>query len=198
MEDNERLEFLGDAVLDFLVAAWLYHHFPEMPEGNLTRLRAALVGNNQLAEFARWLGAGEVMLLGKGEHAGGGRKRTALLGSTFEAIVASLFLDQGFEQVKIFIEPLLSRAVKQILDDHKDVDPKSQLQEWAQANGMGAPIYRTVNSQGPDHAKVFVVEVVIAQNVYATGEGNSKQLAAKEAARQALILLGVSMAPEKE
>ena len=198
LEDNERLEFLGDAVLDFLVAAWLFHHFPEMPEGDLTRLRAALVGNDQLADFSRWLGAGDVMLLGKGEQAGGGRIRTALLGSTFEAIVAAMYLDQGVEKVQVFVEPLLDRAVKQILASRKDLDPKSQLQEWAQANGLGAPIYRTVDAHGPDHAKIFKVEVLIAHQVYATGEGNSKQVAAKEAARMALDALGLSMPAQVE
>ena len=198
MEDNERLEFLGDAVLDFLVAAWLFHHFPEMPEGDLTRLRAALVGNDQLANFARWLGAGDVMLLGKGEQAGGGRDRSVLLGSTFEAIVAAMFLDQGVVKVRDFVEPLLDRAVKQILASRKDLDPKSQLQEWAQANGLGAPIYRMVEAHGPDHAKIFKVAVVIAQQIFATGEGNSKQVAAKEAARLALDALGLSVLAQNE
>jgi ribonuclease III len=191
VEDNERLEFLGDAVLDFLVASWLYHHFPEMAEGNLTRLRAALVGNAQLAEFARDLGAGEAMLLGKGEHDGGGRIRSALLGSIFEAVVGALYLDQGIDAVRSFVEPMLTRTVQQILLDRLDIDPKSQLQEWAQANGLGAPIYRTAAAQGPDHAKVFVVEVLIASQIYARGEGHSKQAAAKAAARQAILNLGL-------
>lgn len=192
MEDNERLEFLGDAVLDFLIASWLYHRFPEMAEGQLTRLRAALVGNEQLAKFARQLGVGEVMYLGKGEDEGGGRQRNALLGSTFEAIVGALYLDQGLEAVHRLVIPFAEQAVIGILSDGKDVDPKSQLQEWSQARGYGAPTYRTVDSYGPDHAKVFVVEVLINHQIYARGEGHSKQVAAKIAARKALEKINLS------
>lgn len=192
MEDNERLEFLGDAVLDFLIASWLYHRFPEMAEGQLTRLRAALVGNEQLAKFARQLGVGEAMYLGKGEDEGGGRQRSALLGATFEAIVGALYLDQGLEAVQRLVIPFAEQAVIGILSDGKDVDPKSQLQEWAQARGYGAPIYRTVDSYGPDHAKIFVVEVLINHQIYARGEGHSKQVAAKVAARKALEKINLS------
>ena len=190
LEDNERLEFLGDAVLDFLVASWLYHNFPELAEGNLTRLRSALVRNDQLAEFARSMGAGEAMLLGKGEHEGGGRKRNALLGSTFEAVVGALYLDKGIQAIQAFIEPLIKRAVTKILADEKYLDPKGLLQEWSQANGLGAPTYKTIEALGPDHAKVFIVEVLIAQKLSARGEGHSKQSAAKAAARLALENLG--------
>jgi ribonuclease III len=186
LEDNERLEFLGDAVLDFLIASWLYHRYPEMAEGQLTRLRSALVGNEQLAEFSRQIDVGNAMMLGKGEDEGGGRHRSALLGSTFEAIVGALYLDQGIETVQKFVLPMASEAVNHILSNGKDLDPKSQLQEWSQANGLGAPIYRTVDSYGPDHEKVFVVDVVINHRTYARGEGHSKQVAAKIAASAAL------------
>jgi ribonuclease III len=183
LEDNERLEFLGDAVLDFLVGAWLYNRFPEMAEGSLTRLRAALVGNDQLAEFARQLGLGSVMQLGKGEDDSGGRNRTALLGGAFEAVVGALFLDQGIPAVRRFVEPLLEEASEDILEDRKDLDPKSGLQEWAQSQGLGTPYYQTVSARGPDHAKVYEVEVVIQGKVYGRGVGHSKQAAAKAAAR---------------
>jgi ribonuclease-3 len=192
LADNERLEFLGDAVLDFLVASWLYHHFPEMAEGQLTRLRSALVGNAQLGEFARQLGVGEVLLLGKGEAVGGGRKRGALLGSTFEALVGALYLDQDIETVARFIEPLLQQAAPHILAGRTEIDAKSLLQEWAQAQKLGTPTYRTVEARGPDHAKIFTVEVEINGQVRACGEGNSKQSAAKDAARQALIGLDIA------
>jgi ribonuclease III len=183
LEDNERLEFLGDAVLDFLVGAWLYNRFPEMAEGSLTRLRAALVGNDQLANFARDLGLGQVMLLGKGEDDSGGRERTALLGATFEAVVGALYLDQGIPAVRQFVEPLLEVAVDDIMLDRKDLDPKSLLQEWAQSQGLGTPYYQTISARGPDHAKVYEVEVVIQGKVYGRGVGHSKQTAAKAAAR---------------
>jgi ribonuclease-3 len=186
IEDNERLEFLGDAVLDFLIASWLYHKFPEMAEGQLTRLRSALVGNEQLAEFSRHLGVGSALLLGKGEAEGGGRNRTAMLGSTFEAIVGALYLDQGLEAVQKLVLPLAERVVVEILQNGNDLDPKSQLQEWSQANGLGTPIYRTVDSFGPDHEKIFIVDVVINHKPYARGRGHSKQEAAKDAAIIAL------------
>lgn len=191
VEDNERLEFLGDAVLDFVVASWLYHHFPEMAEGDLTRIRAALVGNNQLAEFSRNMRVQDVILLGKGEDEGGGRGRNAMLGSTFEAIVGALYIDQGIKAAQLFVEPFLERTIPEILEERKDLDPKSQLQEWSQSQGYGAPVYTLVDEFGPDHAKVFVIEVSINGTTYSRGKGHSKQLAAKEAARYTLEDLGL-------
>jgi ribonuclease III len=191
LEDNERLEFLGDAVLDFLVGAWLYNHFPEMAEGGLTRMRAALVGNEQLAQFARQIGLGEIMRLGRGEDDSGGRNRPALLGSTFEAVVGALYLDKGIPAVQQFLEPFLTSASEQILEGRKDQDPKSLLQEWAQSEGYGTPFYHTVLASGPDHDKVFEVEVIIHGKVYGRGSGHSKQAAAKAAARSVLLSLNI-------
>ena len=139
LEDNERLEFLGDAVLDFLVGAWLYNRFPEMPEGNLTRLRSALVRTENLAQFAGEIKLGDVMLLGHGESEGGGRERPALLCATFEALIGALYIDKGIEAVTVFINPLLESATQQILSGNRDKDPKSMLQEWAQSQGLGTP-----------------------------------------------------------
>ena len=186
LEDNERLEFLGDAVLDFLVGAWLYNRFPEMAEGYLTRMRAALVGNQQLAEFARLIQLGSAMRLGRGEAESGGRERFALLGSTFEAVVGAIYLDRGIPTVRQFVEPLLETAVQQILAARRDHDPKSLLQEWSQGRGYGPPLYATVSDSGPDHDKCFEVEVIIDGMAYGRGSGHSKQAAAKDAARQAL------------
>jgi ribonuclease III len=191
LEDNERLEFLGDAVLDFLVGAWLYNRFPEMAEGSLTRLRAALVGNDQLARFSKVLGLGRVMLLGKGEDESGGRDRTALLGATFEALVGALYLDQGIPAVSKFAEPLLEAATEEILDGRNDLDPKSLLQEWAQSQGHGTPYYQTISASGPDHAKIYEVEVILQGKVYGRGSGHSKQAAAKAAARGVIASLGL-------
>jgi ribonuclease-3 len=193
IEDNERLEFLGDAVLDFLVGAWLYNRFPEMPEGNLTRLRSALVRTEQLAEFARKLDLGDAIFLGRGETEAGGRQRAALLCATFEAMVGALYLDAGFEAVRSFVDPLLEPAARQILSGHKDKDPKSLLQEWAQSQGQGTPVYRTIAANGPDHAKVFEVEVRINGDICGRGIGYSKQAAAKVAARNALEEFGVDI-----
>jgi ribonuclease-3 len=186
LEDNERLEFLGDAVLDFLVAAWLYNHFPEMSEGQLTRLRSALVRTEQLAEFARRIDLGSAMRLGRGESYAGGREREALLCGTFEALIGAIYLDSGLEAVRDFMETRLDDASDRILTDHKDQDPKSLLQELAQANGYFAPQYRTVATSGPEHDKTFEVEVLVGGQVYGTGVGHSKRAAAKSAARVAL------------
>jgi len=192
IEDNERLEFLGDAVLDFLVGAWLYNHFPEMAEGNLTRLRSALVRTEQLAAFARQIGLGNAMRLGRGEIESGGRERQALLCAAFEALIGALYLDQGIEMVSRFIEPLLVSVADEIVATGSFQDPKSLLQEWTQARGLGSPIYTTVAATGPDHAKIFEVEVVINGEARGRGTGNSKQAAAKAAARAAMKILGVS------
>jgi ribonuclease-3 len=192
IEDNERLEFLGDAVLDFLVGAWLYNRFPEMAEGALTRLRSALVRTEQLAEFAREIDLGEAMRLGRGEADSGGRSRPALLCATFEALIGALYLDQGIDVVIGFVEPFLDSVADQIISSGRFQDPKSQLQEWTQARGMGAPTYLTVSAVGPDHAKIFDVEVMINGSVRGRGTGNSKQAAAKAAAREAIRILGVS------
>lgn len=189
VEDNERLEFLGDAVLDFLVGAWLYNHFPEMSEGELTRMRSALVRTDMLADFARQISLGEVMRLGRGEDDGGGRYRSAILCGTFEALVGALYLDKGMDDVRKFIEPMLEEASDEILSAHNDHDSKSRFQEWAQSQNLGTPQYRTIASYGPDHAKTFEVEVVVDGKVYGQGMGKSKQIAAKEAARQALQAL---------
>ncbi len=191
LEDNERLEFLGDAVLDFLVGAWLYNRFPEMKEGSLTRLRAALVGNEKLADFAREIGLGGIMRLGRGEAESGGRLRSALLGSTFEAIIGALYLDGGMSAVQEFIEPILENTAHQIVEEHRDQDPKSVLQEWSQGQGLGTPYYQTVGSMGPDHDKVFDVQVMIDGKPYGHGTGHSKAIAAKAAARDAIKYIGL-------
>jgi ribonuclease-3 len=186
LEDNERLEFLGDAVLDFVVGAWLYHHYPEMNEGDLTLVRTALVRTEQLAEFARWIELGKALRLGQGEIVSGGRTRNALLCAGFEALVGGLYLDQGIQAVEGFFEPFMTRAMIEILEEGQTRDPKSLLQEWTQARAITQPEYRTVLESGPDHEKVFTVEVVIQDLVKGTGSGNSKRQASKEAARDAL------------
>lgn len=191
LEDNERLEFLGDAVLDFTVGAWLYHHFPEMSEGQLTRMRSALVRTDQLAAFAIQLGLGSAMRLGRGEDESGGRERPTMLCATFEALVGAIYLDDGIPAARKFVEPLLESVADEIYASGKIQDPKSRLQEWTQAQGYGAPIYRTISSVGPDHAKRFEVEAVVNGEVYGRGLGNSKQSAAKRAAREALRELGL-------
>jgi ribonuclease-3 len=132
-----------------------------------------------------------MMRLGRGESEGGGRDRLVLLGSTFEAVVGALYLDNGIPAVLKFIEPLLEEATRQILDGRRDLDPKSLLQEWAQSEGLGTPYYQTVAALGPDHDKTFEVAVIIGGKVYGRGAGTSKQTAAKAAARAAITTLGL-------
>jgi len=192
IEDNERLEFLGDAVLDFMVGAWIYNRFPEMAEGQLTRMRSALVRTEQLAEFAIQLDLGKAMRLGRGEADSGGRQRRVLLCATFEALIGALYLDSGIEDVIELVEPLLESVADQIILSGKIHDPKSKLQEWVQSQGNGAPIYQTISARGPDHAKMFEVEVRINGKKCGSGMGHSKQAAAKEAAIEAITKLGIN------
>jgi ribonuclease-3 len=190
VEDNERLEFLGDAVLDFIIGAWVYNRFPEMQEGELTKIRSAIVRNDQLAKFARQLNLGRAFRLGRGEFASGGRQRDGLLGSLFEALVGALYLDKGLGAVEGFVNPLLEESQDSILEEIND--PKSRLQEWAQSQKLGTPQYLMISSTGPDHAKVFEVEVRIQGKSYGRGHGSSKQVAARVAAQTALETLGLT------
>ena len=193
LEDNERLEFLGDAVLDFVVGAWVYNHFPEMKEGELTRMRSALVRTDTLAEFARQLDLGPALRLGRGELSSGGRCRDNLLCATFEAVIGALYLDAGISAVEGFIEPLLIEGSSKVVSHEEIYDPKSTLQEWAQSNKLGTPRYITIHTIGPDHAKIFTVEVQVNGKTYGQGEGSSKQAAAQMAAQVALQSLDINL-----
>jgi ribonuclease-3 len=186
LEDNERLEFLGDAVLDFVSGAWLYNHFPEMAEGDLTRMRSALVCTEQLAEFARALDLGPAMRLGRGEDQAGGRKRDVLLCATFEALIGALYLENDIATVQHFVHPMLENASEQFLQLPDIQDPKSHLQEWSQGRKMGIPQYITVSTTGPDHERQFEIEVQINGKTYGRGIGHNKQLATRLAAQVAL------------
>ena len=186
LEDNERLEFLGDAVLDFLVGEWLYNRFPEMEEGDLTQMRSALVQTNQLAEFARMIKLENVIRLGKGELKSGGKLRNSLLCDAFEAFIGALFLDQGIDYVREILSPIIESSIGDVIANHKNEDPKSKLQEWAQSHGYPTPKYLTKAIQGPDHAKTFEIEVHVNNKIMGSGVGKSKQDAEKKAARMAL------------
>jgi ribonuclease-3 len=200
-QDNERLEFLGDAVLDFVTGEFLYHRFPEMAEGALTSLRSALVRRDTLARFAHGFGVGEWLLLGHGEAESGGRERPALLCATFEALIGAVYLDQGLDAVRRIVEQLIGPEIAHILRDRSDKDAKSELQEVAQSWMHRTPRYITVAENGPDHAKEFTVEVMIGREVYGQGTGLSKQQAAQAAARAALEHLeamGLDGLPEEQ
>ena len=184
LEDNERLEFLGDAVLDFIVGEWAYHHFPEMPEGHLTKIRSFLVRNEKLAEFARQLDLGSALRLGRGEKSNGGHLRESVLGSAFEALIGAIYLDSDLEKVKKFVIPLFEAIQESILNEVDD--PKSELQETTQAMKLGTPSYHVVNISGPDHARIYEVEVKVAGESKGQGTGTSISLAERSAARDAL------------
>ncbi len=186
---NQRLEFLGDAVLDFLVAAWLYRNHPNLPEGPLTRLRATLVCTTTLASLAQRLGLGEALRLGRGEEESGGNSRVANLCDAFEALTGALYLDGGLEITWQCLEPWFAQEAQAILRAGADVDAKSRFQEWAQADLGITPAYRIVDENGPDHAKVFIAQVLLNERVAGEGQGSSKRLAEQAAAQAALDAL---------
>lgn len=186
-EDNERLEYLGDAVIDFLVAEYLFRQFPRKDEGELTSLRAALVRSETLAQFARSLDIGPYLLLGQGESDNGGRERAPILCAAFEAVVGAIYLDQGLEAAATLVTHLIGPALKQIQASSLHKDAKSEFQVWAQARTNITPHYRMVASEGPDHAKTFTVQVLVGDDVWGEGRGRSKQAAAQAAAAEALI-----------
>jgi ribonuclease-3 len=185
-DDNERLEYLGDAVLDFLIAARLYGEYPHAREGELTRLRAALVRRETLSRFAAEIELGSYLLMGRGEEETGGRLRPAILCAAFEALVGALYLDQGLDSVAALVLPLVDAEIAVRATPGMDKDPKSRLQELAQGSIGLTPHYETAGAEGPEHAKLFRVEVLIGDIVCGMGEGPSKQAAAQRAATDAL------------
>ena len=188
--DNERLEFLGDSVVDFVAAEYLYARFPDWQEGRLTGLRAELVRADTLAQFAAEKGLGDYLLLGRGEEQSGGRTRAAMLSDAFEALVGAIYLDQGPEAARQFVLQLLEAGAQAAAAVPRD--SKSRLQEWAQSTQHATPAYVTVEESGPDHARQFTVEVLLHGQVRGRGVGRSKQAAEQAAARAALDALSPS------
>lgn len=186
LADNERLEYLGDAVLDFMVAEWLFKQYPDLTEGQMTNLRARLVREDTLARVAQRIHLGEHLLLGKGEAESGGRARSHNLCAAFEALVGAVYLDAGLDVVRMVFKPLLQPELDQALRDESARDPKSLLQEWVQGRYHVTPAYETVSEEGPDHAKTFTVQVLVNNRVLGIGTGASKQAAAQQAAAAAL------------
>jgi ribonuclease-3 len=189
LESNERLEFLGDAVIGLLVADELFAAYPSLDEGKLTELRTHLVRRDTLAEAARRLELGSALLLGKGEEAGGGRSRPTNLACAYEAVVGAIFLDRGLDAARRFITSSLRPEFEQMRRQPFPADPKSALQELTQAQFQAAPVYRMLRSEGPDHARKFTVEVTVGGKSIGVGEGSSKQLAEKDAAQHALDVI---------
>jgi ribonuclease-3 len=194
-ENYERLEFLGDAVLDFLAAYWLYHHYPEFTEGDLTRMRSALVRTETLAVFAQNIGLNRVLRIGKGERLAGGQDRATILCGVFEALVGAITLDRGVEAAYGFLGPFFAGESESVFEQQSSNDCKSLFQEKAQARYGITPGYRVVDSSGPDHDRRYTIEVFVGQESYGIGEGNSKQTAAQDAARKALRKIEAEDAP---
>ena len=197
-EDNERLEFLGDAVIDLLVSDWLMARFPAAREGELSKLRAAVVDEPGLAAVGRALQLGELLRLGRGEELTGGREKASLIADAMEAVVAAVFLDGGLAAVHRLVDPFLEDAYARAGSGAFDRDWKTQLQEQAQARYRTSPRYRVVAEVGPDHSKTFEVEVELRGMVLGRGTGRSKKDAEQGAARvalEALAALPVEVAP---
>jgi len=185
-ESNERLEFLGDAVLELATTKFLYHQLPHDQEGMLTAYRSALVKTTTLAEVAKTLQLGGQLFMSKGEEASGGRTNTSLLANGVEALLGALYLDQGFEVVEEFLAVHLFPKLEEIQTKRLYKDHKSQLQELVQAQGLEAPEYVVIEENGPDHDRQFTVKVMVGGKDAGVGKGRSKQLAQQEAARVVL------------
>jgi ribonuclease-3 len=196
--DNESLEFLGDAVIGFLVADLLFREFPELDEGQKSKMKASLVSTTSLARLGEQLELGEHLILGRGEEKTGGRRKQALLADAYEALVAAVYLDGGLEAVRTFV----TRQFREHLDELRrsglagvTSDYKSALQEWLQSRNRPLPAYRVTAEVGPDHRKLFQVEVRVGGNALAASEGRSKKEAEQQAARAALEKLEAGMSP---
>jgi ribonuclease III len=188
---NERLEFLGDAVLELIVTEYLYKKYPEKNEGELTNWRAALVNAKILGEVARELGFNNFLLLSKGEEKETGKARLYILANTFEALIGAIYLDQGYEVAKKFVEKnLIEKKLPEIIEKGLFKDPKTRFQEEAQERVKITPTYKVLEEWGPDHAKHFIVGVFLGKELIAKGEGSSKQEAEEEAAKNALKIKG--------
>ena len=193
VEHNERLEFLGDAILGAVVTDLIFSSYPDLPEGEMARLRASVVNTHALAAMARALGVGLHLRLGRGEEASGGRDKASLLADTFEAIVGAVYLERGIEAVRGALLPLFRNRIRDVLEIGERYDAKTALQEVAVRDLGAAPDYR-VTSTGPDHDKWFTAAVYVAGVMRGEGEGRSKKEAEQNAAREALALMDGAVA----
>ena len=186
LADNERLEFLGDSLLGLVIAEKVYEDFPELAEGGMTKLRAALVRKETLARLAESLGLGDYLYIGRGEESSGGRAKQSILVGAFEAVIAAILIDQGFDVCRDFVRRIFAEEVGRAVEERLGEDYKSQLQEVVQAKHKLAPAYRVVGVRGPDHDRDFTVEVSVDGDVIGSGRGKSKRQAEMAAAQAAL------------
>ncbi|MBQ6847479.1 MAG: ribonuclease III [Clostridia bacterium] len=192
ISSNERLEFLGDSVLSIVVSEYIYKTFKKLPEGELTKLRASLVCEKSLCQFSRELELGKYLRLGKGEEKGGGRERDSILADAFEAVLAAIYLDGGFENAKKHVMRFITDELKHT-DDEVFKDYKTALQEIIQRNPEESVTYILTKESGPDHDKVFEVEVRLNSNTIGRGTGKSKKQAEQSAAKEVLHLMGADI-----
>ncbi len=188
-ESNERLEYLGDAVLELLTSDYLFKKYPDYQEGMLTNLRAALVKTTTLAQLAKKLKLDRYILMSRGEEEHGGRQNTSILADTIEAFLGSIYLDQGLATVRRILQTYLFPQTETIIKNLAYKDSKSLLQELAQAKFKVTPIYQLISESGPDHDKEFVMQVIIGTQKYAQGKGKSKQTAQEQAAKLTLEMI---------
>lgn len=191
IRSNERLEFLGDTVLDLIVAQYLYKKFPKKTEGELSKVKSILVRRSVLAEVAVKISLGNLILINWGEEKTGGRTRESILADTFEAVVGAIYLDRGIEKATEFIHTYLLSDFKKIVKTELYKNYKSILLEYTQSIGSGMPVYKVVEETGPDHAKNFVIEVYINNEKMGVGQGSTKKVAEQEAAKQAIKALNI-------
>lgn len=183
---NERLEFLGDAVLELVITEHLFENYPDRAEGELTSFRAAIVRTESLAESAKLLGVGDFILMSKGEEASGGRNRPYILANTFEAILGAIYIDSGYVECKKFVHTVLVPKLPGIVEERLDIDPKSKFQEIVQEEYKITPIYEIINETGPDHNRTFTSRVLVHGKEFGVGSGKSKQEAEQNAAKSGL------------
>ncbi len=191
LQNNERLEFLGDSVLGFITADYLYNHFPELPEGELTKLRAAIVCEQALYEVAKELGIDKEIRLGHGEETSGGRQRPSILADATEALLGAVYLDGGINAARDFVLSFIPRKAEEARQGKMFKDYKTTLQEIVQKNRQETLEYRLAGTSGPDHDKTFTMDLLLNANVFAHGQGHSKKEAEQMAAKQALELMGI-------
>ncbi|MBO4770290.1 MAG: ribonuclease III [Clostridia bacterium] len=182
---NERLEFLGDSVLNFITADYLFSTYPDTDEGTLTKIRSASVCRESLSDFAKSLDLGDFLILGKGEELSGGRSNPSILENACEAVIAAIYLDGGLDEARRFILPSIRKTVA----EHRITDFKSKLQEFTQSAKEGIPLYRVTDESGPSHKRKFTVEASLNGNVIGRGTGTTKKEAEQNAAREALTEL---------
>lgn len=186
LESNERLEFLGDSILSFVVSSYIFEKYKDLPEGELTNLRSVLTNTLTLAVVSKKLDLGSRLKLSKGEEGSGGRDNKTLLANTLEALIGGIYIDQGLPSVKEFIEKAIIAEIDEIIQTQGLKDPKSKLQEKTQEIHKVSPVYKIISEEGPDHSKIYTVGVFLRTRLLAEGVGKSKQEAEKEAAKNAL------------